>query len=182
LRIARVFPRRTNATPTDSLAFIGGPDLFAPSLEIDRVHIACSENHIRAVCAMLAKQKRRPFFTGGLEAARLKPWHVGELAKLNPVEIFFAYDTPNDREPLYEAGKMLTAAGFKSCHPLRVYVLSDTPATLSTKLNTDCTIASPRVLCLWRCCTGTRPESVIRRGSDLRGHGRGRRWYTQKRK
>jgi hypothetical protein len=41
--------------------------------------------------------------------------------------MFFAYDTPNDREPLYEAGKMLTAAGFKKCHPLRAYVLIGYP-------------------------------------------------------
>jgi hypothetical protein len=89
--------------------------------------LACSENHIRSVFVMLAKQKQRPFFTGGLEAARLKPWHVKEFARLNPVEMFFAYDTPDDREPLYEAGKMLTEAGFKICHPLRAYVLIGYP-------------------------------------------------------
>jgi hypothetical protein len=213
MRIIRVFPRRTNATPTDELAFVGMPTLFA---EADRVHIsvafswdipeseklekewrkiapteiggpatgqrgetftpglylkqgyvitsrgcpnrcwfcsvwrregeairelpitegwnilddnllACSETHIRGVFSMLKNQKHRPLFTGGLEAARLKPWHVQELARLNPVEIFFAYDTPNDREPLYEAGKMLMAAGFKYCHPLRAYVLIGYP-------------------------------------------------------
>jgi radical SAM superfamily enzyme YgiQ (UPF0313 family) len=36
--------------------------------------LACSEDHIRKVFDMLKKQKYgRPFFTGGLEAARLKP-------------------------------------------------------------------------------------------------------------
>jgi hypothetical protein len=208
MRIVRVFPRRTNATPDDELAFIGNPDMF---VEADEVHIsvtftwdlkeaerlekewrhvapvkiggvatgqkgekftpgmylkkgyvitsrgcynrcwfcsvwkregdlrelpitegynvlddnllACSDDHIKGVFAMLAKQKRRPYFTGGLEAAKLKQWHVDELVKLNPVEMFFAYDTPNDREPLYEAGKMLKAAGFKICHPLRAYCL-----------------------------------------------------------
>jgi len=34
--IARVFPRRTRATPTDELAFIGEPGLFPP--EVDAVH------------------------------------------------------------------------------------------------------------------------------------------------
>jgi len=208
LKIARVFPQRTNATPTDEMAYIGAPDFF---VEADKVHIsvtfswdlpeaerlekewrhvapveiggpatgqkggdfipglylkngyvitsrgcnnrcwfcsvwkregnvrelpitkgwnvlddnllACSENHIRAVFSMLENQKRRPFFTGGLEAARLKQWHVDELVKLNPVEMFFAYDTPDDYEPLYEAGKILKQAGFKICHPLRAYVL-----------------------------------------------------------
>ncbi len=37
MRIIRVFPRRTNATPIDSLAYIGGPDMFA---EADAVHIS----------------------------------------------------------------------------------------------------------------------------------------------
>jgi len=216
MRILRVFPQRTNATPNDDLVHIGGVDLFSDHIEVDRVHIsvaftwdlpaaeklyeqwskfapteiggpatgqrgenftpgmylkngyvitsrgcpnrcwfctvwqregktirelpitdgwnllddnllACSETHIRSVFAMLARQGRRPFFTGGLEAAKLKQWHVDELVKLKPAEIFFAYDTPNDREPLYEAGKMLTAAGFKPCHPLRAYVLVGYP-------------------------------------------------------
>jgi len=208
MRIIRVFPRRTNATPTDELAFVGDPTLFA---EADEVHIsvtfswdiseaerlekcwrsvapvkiggpatgqrgeqftpgqylkkgyvitsrgcpnrcwfcgvwrregdfirelpitegwnilddnllACSDDHIKKVFAMLSKQKRK-YFTGGLEAARLKAWHVEEFAKLKPKEMFFAYDEPKDKEPLFEAGKMLKQAGFKICHPLRAYVL-----------------------------------------------------------
>jgi hypothetical protein len=213
MRVIRVFPRRTNATPTDELAYIGSPTLFS---EADMVHIsvafswdlseaerlekewrqiapvsiggpatgqrgeefipglylkkgyvitsrgcpnrcwfcsvwrregeairelpvtegfnvlddnllACSENHIRAVFAMLVKQKRSPLFTGGLESAQLKPWRVEEFARLKPAEMFFAYDTPDDREPLYEAGKLLKAAGFKICHPLRTYALCGYP-------------------------------------------------------
>jgi hypothetical protein len=37
--IARVFPRRTNATPTDKLAFVGMPDLLTPEW-FDEVHIS----------------------------------------------------------------------------------------------------------------------------------------------
>lgn len=214
MRIIRVFPRRTKATPTDMLAYIGGPDMFS---EADEVHIsvaftwdipeaerleklwrniapvkiggpamgeaggdfepgkyikngyvitsrgcpnncwfcsvwkregreirelpirdgwnvlddnllACSDFHILQVFAMLKRQKEKPQFTGGLEAARLKPWHVAELRKLKPKQIFFAYDTPNDREPLYEAGKMLVDGGFtKGSHSLRAYVLIGYP-------------------------------------------------------
>jgi len=186
MKIIRVFPRKTSATPTDELAYIGYPSMFSSGIEVDRVHIsvaftwdipeaellekawrhvapveiggpaigqrgegfipgmylkkgyvitsrgcnnscwfcsvpkreggirelpitdgwnvlddnllACSESHIRSVFAMLARQGKRPFFTGGLDAVRLKPWHVEELVKLNPVEMFFAYDTPNDRD------------------------------------------------------------------------------------
>jgi hypothetical protein len=90
--------------------------------------LACSDEHIRGVFAMLAKQDRRPLFTGGLEAARLKTWHAREFAKLKPKEMFFAYDGPEDREPLFEAGKMLFANGFtRRGHCLRAYVLAGYP-------------------------------------------------------
>ena len=170
-RIARVFPRRTNASPTDPLAFFDAPGLFP--VEADEVHVsvtftydipaaerlakaweriapvkmggpalgaaggdftpgmylkrgyvitsrgcpnhcwfcavpkregelrelpitegynvlddnllACSEPHIRAVFAMLHRQKfGRPEFTGGLESARLRDWHVDLLSDLHP--------------------------------------------------------------------------------------------------
>ena len=70
----------------------------------------------------------RILFTGGLEAARLKPWHVSRLRDLKPKRIFFAYDTPDDLEPLREAGRMLLAAGFTTAsHSLRCYVLIGYP-------------------------------------------------------
>lgn len=209
-RIIRVFPRKTNATPTDDLVYIGeGPDLFAKA---DEVHIsvtwtwdiplaerlekewrhvaptkiggpatgmrgeeftpgmyikqryvitsrgcpnrcwfcsvwkregdvrelqikdgwnvlddnllACSETHIHAVFSMLAKQETAPQFTGGLEAKRLKSWHAEELRKLKPKQVFFAYDTLDDLEPLREAGRMMLSAGFTTAsHALRCYVL-----------------------------------------------------------
>ena len=39
-RIARVFPRRTKATPDDGLAFVGDPPLFA--VDVDEVHVSCT--------------------------------------------------------------------------------------------------------------------------------------------
>ena len=40
-RIIRVFPRRTNATPDDELAFVGDPPLFRPDPDqIDRVDVS----------------------------------------------------------------------------------------------------------------------------------------------
>ena len=210
--IIRVFPRRTKATPTDTLAYCGPPDLFA---EADEIHIsvaftwdlpaaerlarqwaavapvriggpatgepggdfmpgkylrpgyvitsrgcpnqcwfcsvwkregdvrelpirdgwnvlddnllACSAAHLRGVFEMLFLQKKRGHriqFTGGLEAARLQPWHVMLLRDLKPRRIFFAYDTPDDLDPLREAGRMLLDAGFTTAsHTLRCYVL-----------------------------------------------------------
>jgi len=214
MKTIRVFPRRTNATPTDDMAFIGYPTMFA---EGDKVHIsvtfswdipeaerlekawkyiapveiggpaigqrgedfspgmylkngyvitsrgcpnrcwfcsvwkregeairelpitegwnilddnllACSTEHIRGVFQMLSRQKHRPLFTGGLEAAKLKLWHVKELAELKPKEMFFAYDTPDDREPIFEAGKLLLQNGFsRTRQNLRAYVLVGYP-------------------------------------------------------
>lgn len=215
LKIARVFPRRTKATPIDELSFIGDPYLLFPP-EVDRVNIsvtftwdlkeaerlekewsviapveiggpatgmrgedflpreylkpgyvitsrgcrnrcwfcsvwkregdirelpimegnnilddnllACSDDHVKAVFNMLSRQKEKPQFTGGLEAAILKEWHVKELKKLKPKTLFFAYDTPDDLEPLREAGKLLLKHGFtKVSHCLRAYVLIGYP-------------------------------------------------------
>lgn len=211
MRIARVFPRRTKATPVDNLAFTDVPGLFPP--EVDQVHVsvaytydmkraewlahqwervapvkmggpafgqpsgefvpgrylkpgyvitsrgcpnhcwfcsvwkrepkltelpiregwnilddnilACSDNHIRRVFAMLKQQSKKAEFTGGLEAAILKDWHVDLLAGLRPRRLFFAYDTPNDYEPLLIAVKKIFDAGVmsKASNSCRCYVL-----------------------------------------------------------
>lgn len=215
-QIARVFPRRTNATPTDALAFTDVPPrLFPPA--VDAVHIsvtfewdlpyaewlakqwkrvapveiggpatdqrgeefvsgkylkpgyvitsrgcpnrcwfckawkrdgdirelpisagwnvlddnllACSESHIRAVFAMLRQQPCRTELTGGLEATRLQDWHVELLAQLRPrPSVFFAYDMPEDLEPLICAGQKMCEAGFTfASHRVRAYVLIGYP-------------------------------------------------------
>lgn len=93
--------------------------------------LACSENHQKNVFEMLKKQKKagnRVEFTGGLEAARLNGWQVRELREIRPKQMFFAYDTPDDLEPLRWAGKLLLGAGFTvSSHCLRAYVLCGFP-------------------------------------------------------
>lgn len=89
--------------------------------------LACSHMHIRSVFQMLFDQKsngNRVEFTGGLEAARLENWHIDLLSQLKPKQMFFAYDTEDDYEPLYMAGKKLREAGFSfRSHSLRCYVL-----------------------------------------------------------
>lgn len=79
---------------------------------LDNNLLQCSEAHIRAVFEMLAKQPERPKFTGGLEAKQLRPWHCELLRQSRTRRMYFAYDTPDDLEPLVEAGKMLMDAGF----------------------------------------------------------------------
>lgn len=86
--------------------------------------LACSEEHIRKVFEMLSRQSERPKFTGGLEAKLLKPWHIDLLRKVKTSKMYFAYDTPDDYEPLVEAGKMLRDGGISaSSHTAHCYVL-----------------------------------------------------------
>jgi len=222
--IARVFPRKTNATPIDDLSFIGEPyTLFPP--EVDEIHIsvtftwdipeaerlakewkiiapvkiggpaigmrgeafepgkylkpgyvitsrgcnnrcwfcsvwrreggirelpitegfnilddnllACSDSHIKAVFKMLSRQKERIEFTGGLEAALLKEWHVIELQKLRLKQMFFSYDGMGDLVPLIEAGKLLNRYGFAlNTHKARCYVLIGYPKDTFEKAET----------------------------------------------
>ncbi|MEG2317084.1 MAG: hypothetical protein RSC91_12740, partial [Clostridia bacterium] len=86
--------------------------------------LACGDEHIREVFAMLARQPRRAEFTGGLEAKLLKPWHAVALREIGAHRMYFAYDTPDDYEPLVEAGKIMREAGHKvSNHALCCYCL-----------------------------------------------------------
>ena len=214
MKIARVFPRKTNATPTDDLAFVGAPlKKIMDKIEVDEVHVsvaftydmpraeelalywerlgipvrmggpalgepggdfvpgqymkqgyvitsrgcrnhcwfcsvwkrenglrelpivngyivqddnllACSDTHINAVFDMLAAQKEKAVFSGGLEAKLLEPWHAQRLRNLRPARLYMAYDTPDDYEPLVCAGKMLQGAGFTvASHIMACYVL-----------------------------------------------------------
>lgn len=214
-RLIRVFPRKTKASPDDSLAYFGPPDMFA---EADEVHIdvtftqdipkaeklalewqhvapvkvggvaygdpghefvpgryikrgytftsrgcprrcwfcsvwkrrgeatplpvvhegwnilddnllACPDDHVRSVFAMLAKQDRRVMFTGGLEAAALQDFHVDLLASLKPRPVcYFAYDPGDPFETLVNAARRMLAAGWtRAAHRLCSYVLIGYP-------------------------------------------------------
>jgi hypothetical protein len=85
--------------------------------------LACSDDHFLKVCKMLKKQSESIIFSGGLEAARLTPWHVGVLSSIKPKRLYFAYDTPNDYEPLVEAGKLLLQVFTRQSHILCAYIL-----------------------------------------------------------
>ena len=90
--------------------------------------LACSDQHIKDVFKMLKQQPKKPRFTGGLEAKLLKPWHCDLLKSVKPETMYFAYDTPDDYEPLVESGKMLRNAGFsENNHSCGCYVLIGYP-------------------------------------------------------
>lgn len=65
MRLIRVFPRRTKATPTDELAYTGPPDLFA---EADEVHISVTFTYDRERAEQLAEEWRHvaPVKIGGV--------------------------------------------------------------------------------------------------------------------
>jgi hypothetical protein len=90
---------------------------------LDSNLLACSENHIKLVFEMLKRQPEQPRFTGGLEAARMKPWIAEELKRVRPHVAYFAYDTPDDYDPLVFAVKMLKDAGALYDRVYSCYVL-----------------------------------------------------------
>ncbi len=128
--------------------------------------LACSVSHFCAVFSMLQRQPHKAEFTGGLEAARLKPWHVDLLADLNPARMYFAYDTADDLEPLQTAGATLREAGFtRESHRLCAYVLVGGPGDTFDKANErlEATWSAgffPFAM-LWRDHDGNRPQDWI---------------------
>lgn len=117
--------------------------------------LACSETHIRSVFAMLERQKRRPQFTGGLEAARLEPWHAQALRDLRPDAMFFAYDTPDDLPHLRRAAILMREAGHPTAgHRLRCYVLcgwpKDTLAYASERMQQALDLGFTPMAMAWR--------------------------------
>jgi hypothetical protein len=73
---------------------------------VDDNLLACSDQHIKSVFDMLKNQKHPAIFSGGIEAKLLKSWHVDLFSSIRLKELFCAYDTPDDYEPLVETGKM----------------------------------------------------------------------------
>jgi hypothetical protein len=65
VRLIRVFPRRTKATPNDDLAYFGPPDLFARA---DEVHVDCTFTYDKPAAERLAEQWRQvaPVKVGGV--------------------------------------------------------------------------------------------------------------------
>jgi hypothetical protein len=77
---------------------------------------------------MLKRQPKRARFTGGLEPAMLTRWHAEQIAELKPDALWFACDTPDDEEPLREAGRLMRDVGItEASHTLMCYVLIGYP-------------------------------------------------------
>jgi hypothetical protein len=125
--------------------------------------LACAAPHFERVIAMLAEQKERALFTGGLEAKRLRGRHVAMLKDLRPKQMFFAYDTPDDLPPLENAMRLFREAGYGNRHTLHCYVLvgypGDAMLAAEGRLNTVVRLGMCPMAMLYRDETGrTTPE------------------------
>ena len=95
---------------------------------VDDNLLATSDQHIKNIFKMLRDQKHPAIFSGGIEAKLLKKWHVDLFASIRLKELFCAYDTPDDYEPLVEAGKLLKQANITyENRKARAYVLIGYP-------------------------------------------------------
>lgn len=116
--------------------------------------LSCSEKHIRSVASMLKRQPC-PARLMGLEAAILKPWHIELFSNLRIESLYFAYDTPNDLEPLIVASTMLKDAGFNR-NKMFCYCLIGSPNDTFQK-------AESRLLKIWE--LGFMPFAMLWRDS-----------------
>jgi hypothetical protein len=121
--------------------------------------LACSYDHILAVFEMLERQKNHVEFSGGFEAARLTWWMALHLKKINPKQIFFAYDTPEELEPLRAARITLRNAGFpEKSHTMRAFVLcgypKDTMSHAETRMKETMDAGFTPMAMLWKDETG----------------------------
>jgi hypothetical protein len=123
---------------------------------LDSNILACSNKHIEAVFKMLKSQNKRPQLTGGLEARILTDYHVSLLWDLRPDQMFFAYDTLDDLEPLIVAGEKLRYADFTRRH-LRCYVLIGFQGDTMTK-------ALKRLIQTWK--AGFLPMAMLYKNDD----------------
>jgi hypothetical protein len=95
--------------------------------------LACSPKHIEAVFDMLKNQKTIEF-SGGLEALRVTPRIAEDLSKLRIYQIWLAYDTPEDEEPLRWA--IANLRPYFKREKIRCYVLIGFPGDTLSKAET----------------------------------------------
>lgn len=100
--------------------------------------LSCSDAHVKKVFAMLRTQKHPAEFRGGLEAKKLKPWHVEELEATRVKQLFFAYDTAEDFEPLVAAVKIMAGSRVLLNHRSRCYVLIGYPGDTIAAADNRC--------------------------------------------
>lgn len=167
MRLIRVFPRKTKATPDDDLAYFGPPapvkvggvaygdrgEDFIPGRYIKPGYVFTSRGCPRR-CWFCSVWKRDP-------EPRLLPiidgWNVldDNLLACPRGHMFWAYDPGDKFETLEHAARRLLAAGFTAAsHRMRVYVLigypKDTIAAAEQRLQQMRSIGMTPMAMLWR--------------------------------
>lgn len=126
--------------------------------------LACSERHIRSVFDMLDRQRRRAELRG-LEARLLKSWHIDLFLRVKAAALWFAYDEPEDYEPLRAAGLQLQEAGLTRekcfCYCL-VGHPRDTLASAETRLRRAWSAGFIPFAMLWRDHDGRRDPAWMK--------------------
>ena len=115
--------------------------------------LAAPKEHIEEVLDMLDAQPRAPVFSGGIEARRVNDWFVRRIAQMPSAEMWFAYDAPDELEPVREAVRQFEGVGFTRRH-LRCYVLvgyeGDTPEAAERRLVEAWNAGTLPFAMLWR--------------------------------
>lgn len=84
--------------------------------------LLASRNHLNKVFQMLRGQKQIQF-KGGLDKRLLKDWHIEELRDLRIKELWFAFDSWDNKKKFMKISQKLIKAGFTR-NQLRCYVLA----------------------------------------------------------
>lgn len=147
---------------------------------LDSNLIACPADHVNAVFDMLERQPARVRFTGGIEAALLREWHIDRLARLRPEILYLAYDTPDDREPLHTAAAMLTRAGLTT-HHTRAYVLCGWTAADTEGLFESDTIDAAEARCREVAALGIMPMAMLYNNAASRPESDAKAWRKWRR-
>jgi hypothetical protein len=126
---------------------------------LDNNLLAAGRGHIEQVLDMLARQRQRARFSGGLEARRVEPWFARGLQEIRPAAGFVAYDRPADRKPLQQAAELLRPC-FTS-RRLGCYLLCGYEGD---------TLEAAKERCQFAADLGLRPFPMYYRGRDWSAH------------
>jgi len=104
---------------------------------LDNNLLACADRHVEEVLQMLAAQRQRARFSGGLEAQRVTDALVERLRSVRVEELFLAYDTEGAWATTGTAIRRLRSAGLGRdavrCYVLAGFTPNDTPTAAAAR-------------------------------------------------
>lgn len=90
--------------------------------------LACSDEHLKAVFAMLSTQRKGAYFKGGLDARLFTPEHAAMISDMRLNEAWFACDTPAGMRHIEKVAELTTdiSQNKKRCFVLLGYDKKET--------------------------------------------------------